>query len=412
MKYLSLLPALLFSLIASAQVQVRGCTDPLSNNYNPLAVVNDGSCTYNSASVSPLSTVELPTEVVETSGLIRWGNRLVTHNDSNDTNLYVLDSITGVVAQTFPLAGVTNKDWEDIAQDDEYIYIGDFGNNSKGNRTNLRIIKIEKASLEIGTTVKEEINFTYADQTDFTPKKGNKTDFDCEAMIVSQDSIYLFTKQWTGKKTALYALPKTPGTHSAQFKATLDVDGLITGAAYMPDKQVVVLLGYSGTVQPFLYLLYDFKGHDFFSGNKRKVSLSLSFHQTEGIASSNGIDYFITNENLVKSPFINVAQKLHKVSLAPYLTDYIENKPLSFIQNELRSMIRVYPAAAGGALYIDIDPSLAGTGYSLLDMNGNEIQSGILQESVNKINISKLPSGIYTVKVTAYPDYSYRLVKK
>ncbi|MCR5863022.1 T9SS type A sorting domain-containing protein [Flavobacterium sp. J372] len=231
-------------------------------------------------------------------------------------------------------------------------------------------------------------------------------------MVVSQDSIYLFTKQWVSKKTSLYALPKTPGTHVAQLKGTLNVNGLITGAEYIADRRVVVLTGYSGTVQPFIYLLYDFNGHNFFSGNKRKISLSLSFHQTEGIASSNGLDYFITNEKLVQSPFINVAQKLHKVSLAPYLANYVENMALATSHNDLRNMIRVYPNPAGDMLYIDIDPSLVGTGYSLLDMNAREAQSGVLREVSNRINISKLQSGIYTIKVTVYPDYSYRLVKR
>lgn len=392
--------------------QVAGCTDPLSNNYNPLAVVNDGSCVYGSASVSPVSSVTLPAAVVETSGLVKWGDRLMTHNDSNDIKLYALDSITGVVTQNFSLTGVTNTDWEDIAQDDEYIYIGEFGNNSNGNRSNLRIIRVEKASLETGTPITANISFTYSDQTDFSPKGNNNTDFDCEAMIVSQDSIYLFTKQWVSKKTSLYALPKTPGTHVAQFKGTHNVGGMITGAEYIEDKRTVVLVGYSSTVQPFLYLLYDFSGHDFFSGNKRKINLSLAFHQTEGITSSNGLDYFISNEKLVQAPFINVAQKLHKVSLAPYLAGYVENMPLNTAHNNLRSMIRVYPNPAGDILYIDIDPSLVGTGYSLLDMNAREAQSGVLREISNKINVSKLQSGIYTIKVTVYPDYSYRLVKK
>lgn len=392
--------------------QIAGCTDPLSNNYNPLAAVNDGSCVYGSSSVSPLSTVTLPAAVVETSGLIKWGSSLITHNDSNDIKLYALDTITGAVTQDFAITGVTNKDWEDIAQDEQYIYIGEFGNNSNGNRTNLRIIRVDKASLEAGAPSTTNINFTYSDQTDLSPRGNNNTDFDCEAMVVSQDSIYLFTKQWVSKKTSLYALPKTPGTHVAQLKGTLNVNGLITGAEYIADRRVVVLTGYSGTVQPFIYLLYDFNGHNFFSGNKRKISLSLSFHQTEGIASSNGLDYFITNEKLVQSPFINVAQKLHKVSLAPYLANYVENMALATSHNDLRNMIRVYPNPAGDMLYIDIDPSLVGTGYSLLDMNAREAQSGVLREVSNRINISKLQSGIYTIKVTVYPDYSYRLVKR
>lgn len=38
-------------------VSICGCTDPLALNYNPLATVNDGSCTY---PIPPLPTVEIP----------------------------------------------------------------------------------------------------------------------------------------------------------------------------------------------------------------------------------------------------------------------------------------------------------------------------------------------------------------
>ncbi|RZJ69750.1 MAG: T9SS C-terminal target domain-containing protein, partial [Flavobacterium sp.] len=260
---------LVFYSLASAQVP--GCTDPVSSSYNPLATVNNGSCVYPSASISPVSSIELPVAVKETSGLVKWNGKLYTHNDGADTKLYVLDSISGAVVQSVTIPGVVNKDWEELAQDNSHLYIGDFGNNGNGNRNNLKIIKINKESVLAGAATSETINFTYDNQTNFTATGGNNTNFDCEAMIVSADSIYLFTKQWVSKKTSVYALPKTAGTHVAQLKETYNVGGLITGTAYVEDKRVVVLTGYSNLLQPFLYLLYDFQGHTFFSGNKRKI---------------------------------------------------------------------------------------------------------------------------------------------
>jgi hypothetical protein len=171
----------------------------------------------------------------------------------------------------------------------------------------------------------ENIAFKYADQTDFSPKSNNATNFDCEAMVVSQDSIYLFTKQWASKKTSVYALPKTAGSYTAQLKGTYDVKGLVTGATYLEDKKLVVLCGYTGFVSPFLYLLYDFKGHDFFSGNKRKVTLDgMSFNQVEGIATADGLTYFISNEHLEKRPFVNVTQKLRRIDLSQFLENYLK----------------------------------------------------------------------------------------
>ncbi|WP_294822455.1 T9SS type A sorting domain-containing protein [uncultured Flavobacterium sp.] len=397
----------------SLKAQVAGCTDPLSSNYNPLATVNNGSCTYGSSSIAPETSVNLPAELNETSGLIKWQEWLLTHNDNTDLKLYALDSISGTIQQTFTVTGTSNTDWEEIAHDGQYVYIGDFGNNGNGNRTNLRIIRVEKEELLSGNVQANSINFSYSNQSVFTPSGANNTDFDCEAFIVSNDSIYLFTKQWVSKKTSVYALPKTPGTHIAQLKATHDVSGLITGATYLEDKKMVVLTGYSSLLQPFFYLLYDFKGHSFFSGNKRKVGMSsMGFHQVEGIATANGLDYFVSNEYFVRAPLVSVSQKLHKFNLRVYLQDYLENFSLAAAHNDIRDKIRVYPNPAGDVLYIEIEPSLIGIQYNFIDMNGRNAQSGTLNSERNRLDIGRLQSGVYVIKVSEFPDYAYRLVKR
>lgn len=393
--------------------QVAGCTDPLGNNYNPMATINDGSCEYASASIASSSSVNLPAEVEETSGLVIYNNTLFTHNDNSDVNLYALDSITGGILQTLSITGSVNQDWEELAQDNDYFYIGDFGNNVSGNRANLHILKINKQALLSGNAEVGQINFTYSNQTDFSPQNNNATDFDCEAMVISQDSIYLFTKQWVSKKTSVYALPKASGTYTAQLKATHDVNGLITGATWLEDKKLIVLSGYSSLVSPFLYLLYDFKEHNFFSGNKRKVSMSGAFfHQVEGIATANGTDYFVTNEHLAQQPFINVAQKLHRLDLSSFLTGYLENLSLGTYQNEMRNLIRIYPNPTKDIVHIDADATLSGLRYTFYDMNGKQALSGIINSGTNRIDISRLAPGIYTIKLDKYSDYSYKLLKK
>ena len=105
--------------------------------------------------------------------------------------------------------------------------------------------------------------------------KANTTDFDGEAFVVLQDSIYIFAKQWTTQKSSVYSLPKIPGTYVAQLKETLSVKGLITGATLLPKNKGIVLCGYSKMLKPFVYLLYDYKNNVFSSGNKRKIKLKL-----------------------------------------------------------------------------------------------------------------------------------------
>ncbi len=299
-----------------------GCNDPMATNYNSSLIINDGNCKYPSASIAPISSYLLDSALAESSGLIEWNGYLYTHNDNSDTHIYQLNKPNGKIVKTIPLPGVKNVDWEEISQDENYIYIGDFGNNAKGNRTDLKIYKVDKSSL-LTTPVIETINFSYSNQTDFTAKPTNKTDFDCEAMMVTSDVILLFTKQWVSNKTSIYKLPNTPGTHVANLITTIDVSGLITGATVKSDFHLIALCGYSKMLRPFIYLIYDYKDTDFDASNKRKINFSPNFHQVEGIATVDGLEYFLINEKFKRSPFFKKPQKLHKLSLARYLGNYL-----------------------------------------------------------------------------------------
>ncbi len=302
----------LFSIYS--QSQVSGCTDTKAENFNPNANINDGSCTYKKKTIHLFNSFLLSIKLVETSGLIHWNNRLWTHNDDTDTNLYALDTLTGNILETYPLPDVVNVDWEEISQDENYLYLGDFGNNAGGNRTNLNIIRIEKNSLLVHKPVIDCIKFKYANQTSFEKQKTNTTNFDCEAFVVTKDSIYLFTKEWESYKTTLYSLPKLPGDYVAHQSLSFDVQGLVTGATYLASKKRLLFCGYTKRGQPFIYLFYDFEGEHFFSGNKRKIKLNPKFQQIEGISSPDGIHYYITNEHL-KFLSIDDPQKMQILDL-------------------------------------------------------------------------------------------------
>ncbi len=394
--------------------QISGCTDPLAKNYNPSATQNDGSCVYDASSVEPAFSFDLPSKLSETSGLIEWNNKIWTHNDDTDINIYSLDTLNGNVLQTYPLNGAINIDWEEISQDRDFIYIGDFGNNSSGNRTNLKILRIEKNSILNNSPIIDTINFSYSNQYDFTASAANKTDFDCEAFIVVNDSIYLFTKQWISNKTSMYSLPKIPGNHKANLIGTLDVQGLITGAVCIESQRIIALCGYTNILQPFIYTLYDYSNSDFFGGNKRKITISLPFHQVEGIATNNGLKFYITNENFVKSPFVNNPQKLHILDLSPFLMNYINSLNVSVQEIEVKknfSLISPNPATD----FIEMSfPSLEG-GVTIKIYNVlGEIQttpqwaSPLLRnrdtppyqggEKV-RIDVSSLAPGMYLVRI-------------
>jgi len=402
----------LFSL-TSAQLfaQVYGCTDPLATNYDFTATNNDGSCTYSAAAVTPVISYSLDGSLSETSGLISWNDRIWTHNDNTDTNLYSLDTLSCAILQTFPISGVVNYDWEEISQDSNYVYMGDFGNNVNGNRTDLKILRIEKSSILSGSPLVDTIFFSYVDQTDFTPTGGNNTDFDCEAMIVSVDSIYLFTKQWVSNRTVVYSLPKLPGTYSAIRKSELDVQGMITGATYKESNRLITLCGYTNLLQPFIYLLYDFNANDFFSGNKRKLNLSLSFHQVEGITSNDGLKYYCSNEAFVQAPFINTPQKLHVLDLSSYLDNYLNQIILSASQEAI-PQIALYPNPANE--FIILENVLYGSkgNYLIVDLSGRIVERGILNEGKQKVNVSNLSPGIYFVAISGSTSQNLRMIKQ
>lgn len=315
---ISLLSLLLFQHGTMAQPisPTKGCNDPKASNFNQAALYNDGSCLYSDTIIKPISTIELPKVLHETSGLLMWNHQLWSQNDGgNDNSIFAIDTLTGKVLNSYHLKATINHDWEEISQDKDFLYVGDFGNNACGCRTDLHILRVSKKSLLAKDPQVDSIQFSYSDQLSLSPQKGNQTEFDCEAFVVVHDSIYLFTKQWTSGKTSLYALPKIPGKYQAHYNSSLDIKGLVTGAVYIESKKMIALCGYTKLLQTFIYLLDDFKGNDFFSGNKRKMSLALSFHQIEGITSIDGIKFYLSNEEFSRPPYFSNPQQLHIIQL-------------------------------------------------------------------------------------------------
>jgi hypothetical protein len=286
---------LLLSLQLSCNSQQAGCTDPLASNFNPSAINDDSSCIYDTVYLSPIWTIELSEQINETSGLIFWDGVLWTMNDNSDTRLYVLDTATGDITREYILPGVVNQDWEDLAQDEDYIYVGDIGNNL-GNRRDLHILRIEKLSLISGNPSIDTIWFSFSDQHNFESSDANQTEFDCEALVVSSDSIYLFTKQWLTGFTTRYTMPKLPGSYVAQKRDSFDTKGQVTGATFLEQEKILALCGYSGLTVPFLYLFYDYPGDDFFAGSRKRVNISLPFHQIEGVTTVDGRRYYLSSE--------------------------------------------------------------------------------------------------------------------
>jgi hypothetical protein len=286
-----------------------------------------------SKTLSPLLSFNLHEDLKESSGLIFWDGDLWTHNDSQDPTLFRLNPENGEIKERILLEGVVNTDWEDITQDEAYIYIGDIGNNS-GNRKDLHILRISKSGLKKGRPLIDSpeikhseldssqidiLSFRFADQEDFSSKP-HANDFDCEAMIVQGGKIFLFTKEWISAGTTVYTLPTEPGQHVAQKISSYPVEGLITGADLSADRNTLVLCGYNALIQPFFCLFRDLSGKgiedgDLFGESYEKIRLALPYHQVEGVAIKNSGEIYISNEYLKLGNLIQVPQQMHMMRI-------------------------------------------------------------------------------------------------
>lgn len=316
---------LFFTLLNSTLTAQPGCTDPRAQNYNPSATINDGSCTYVQASANLTDPKVLPASLNENSGLIYSGGSLWTLNDGgNAASIFKISETDGSILQTVNITNATNLDWEAISADANYIYIGDFGNNVNGNRTNLKIYRISKTALGTNATVNvtaDIIHFSYQDQIIQSPVTTgvNQTKFDCEAFLVMNDQLHLFTKDWIDGHTKHYILPTLPGNHVAASVEEFNVNGLITGASISPtNHNEIVLIGYStNLLNLFMWVLHDYTVSNFFNGNKRRFELGFSLDkgQIEGVSFTANGNGYISSERINQPPFI-VPPRLYSFSIA------------------------------------------------------------------------------------------------
>jgi hypothetical protein len=331
--------------------------------------------------------------VKETSGLIFFDGKLVTHNDSGDSpNLYEIDTINGSVIRTVTVSNATNIDWEDIAQDDNFIYIGDFGNNN-GNRTNLAIYIIDKVEFNSQTTVTADtILIQYADQTNFSSQPNNNN-YDCEAMITFQDSLMLFSKNWENEKTYLYTLPKTAGTYNLVKRDSFDTQGTITGATYNSFSNEILLIGYrSSNFSKYLWKLAQFQGYKVLSGANTKCNLNITGSiQVEAIASKSNIGYFISSEEVTQ----------FGITFDTYLSSY-ETSVNTSIGDKKKFRFELFPNPVDNYLnYIIRNITQAIHHRVKITNTVGEVlyeRENVL-ETQNKIDTSSFPSGIYYVSI-------------
>lgn len=377
-----------------------GCTDPQALNYNSLATINDGSCTYPPTNLTLNLISNLSTPLLDgSSGLMMINGNAWTHVDHTDHSIYLIDTLSSNTLQQITINSVINTDWEDMATSNDHVFIGDFGNNY-GNRTDLHILKIAKSDITASATNvnAEIINFSYPDQTSFVTLLNNNS-FDCEAFIFYNDSLHLFTKDWVNKITKHYTVPAVQGTYTALLVDSFNVNCLITSAA-IQHNGVVVLLGYDNTgfAPCYIWMLNDYQGSFFFSGNKRMFSLGSAAinGQVEGIDFANNSYGYITNERFQQFTF-NVPPQLKSFNLSNYLPAVTN---LATLSNQQIS-IKVSPVPSNKEITLSIIPFSSNNKYKIIitDLNGKIVLSEKIAKEITKLNIENLHNGVFIGKI-------------
>ena len=348
---------------------------------------------------------ELAPELGNTSALLYWNGGLWTSNDHGSLALHRLDTLTGETLQTVG-CDTSFSDMEEVAQDSDYFYFGDFGNNHEQLRNDLRILRLRKSNLTQGLCQFDTIAFTYSGYDPSGEGAGRlpSTDYDCEAMVAVGDSLYLFTKQWTSQQTTCFALPKEPGAYTALPRFSIDVEGMVTGACHFltstsdGTKQVLALCGYSLLLSPFVYLLYDFEGTDFNNGQQLSLPLNNPIGtQTEAIASADGLHYWLTNESFDHFGISQPAQLL-SLDLSNYLFGYLH--PDSTQTQGVAPVglddggITVHPNPTDGVVTIDYATVEK---VEVLDSTGRLL---LQSDDSRTLDLRELGAGTYLLRIT------------
>jgi len=265
----------------------------------------------------PLPLVQLPQEMLEISGMIYNNNHTIyAHNDSgNPSTIYEISLDEQKVLRTVDISNAENLDWEEIAEDNDFIYVGDFGNNL-GARNNLVIYKINKNEVATqDSVVAQIISFYYPEQINFSPR--DQHNFDCEAMVVFDDELFLFSKNRVDQQTQWYSLPKIGGEYAAELKGVFDTKGLITAGTISESEDVIALLGYVDSMsvyQPFLWLFYEFEDNRIFEGKNKRLEIQLE-EQLEAMSFQSDYQLIFAGEDETGTS----SKWIHQVDVEDYL---------------------------------------------------------------------------------------------
>lgn len=257
---------------------------------------------YESAVI--LESIVLPKVINETSGLEILNEVFITHNDSGGEPSLYFFNLNGEIINSVKLVEesfwqIYNIDWEDVAADEDYIFIADTGNNF-GNRDNLNIIKVKTNDFSID----DKIDVAYKDQETFIPRPKHK--YDAEALFLIEDKIAMLSKDRSNLFTDLYLIDKESSSRQVlESKVTYDVNSLITGGDYNEELRLLALVSYNSKGSQYLILFENFSLENLAEKKFRKIKIPIERAQIEAIKIIDNSTFWITSEDEgVGSPYM------------------------------------------------------------------------------------------------------------
>ncbi len=336
--------------------------------------------------------------VSENSGLIFYNNKLITHNDSgNNPVLFEIDTVSLAITRTITLSNAENVDWEDITQDDTYIYIGDIG-NYRGTRTDLVIYRISKQEYsESESVMADRIDFSYEDQRNFDDN--GKSNWDAEALFVFNDQLIILTKQWLDGGTVAYCIPKEPGEHLAKRLDAYQINGLVTSATYNPLSNELLILGHSNILVPFVTKITGVTANSIFGGTLDNLSFDIGFAQTEGITYVSENRYFISSEFFQREiPAITLNPLLYSLQLDNNVEEYdgTPNEEIVTNPENLEDSLMLYKSYGSNILEYELTTEKSILAQAVFDTSGKMVHFKIGSEIENNVvDLIFLKSGVY-----------------
>ena len=212
------------------------------------------------ASCSPMK-YPISSKLSEISGIENLSNdTFLAINDSGDEPIIYAMNSDGIIFHKIFITGAKNMDWEDLSSDDDFIYIGDIGNN-RNQRKDLVVYRIPLTNLmgyqnidgkghhNLPDTLKAEpYPLNYPDQISFPPKE-SRMNFDSEAIAEAEGKLLILSKDRSKPYHGLCKvyevdlsnnLPQIKLLQEIQLKGMSWLTGSVTGCDYFNNKLYVL----------------------------------------------------------------------------------------------------------------------------------------------------------------------------